>query len=475
MTRNKILAYAIGPIGSGILGLISLPIITWFFSVEDVGRISMLQVVASFSVLLFCLGLDQAYTREYHEVKDTPQLLKLTLMPGLILTVIVYSFIFFIKPTLVSEWLYEIPSVYLSVISISCFILSIISRFLSLVLRMQEKALAFSMSQLLPKIIFLIFIISTVWLGFKKDIYTLVTAHFLSILAVFLVFSWNTRKEWLASFKYRFNWLRFKPLLLFGLPLVIGGLASWGLNVMDRLFLRGLSTFSELGVYSVTMSIVAVATVFSGIFNTIWAPLVYKWIKTEEVNLSKIDEISEHLLAAIYFIVVLSGLFSWVLPFFLPKEYAAIQYLITPCLLAPLFYTLSETTSVGIAIARKTGYSMLASIFAMLSNAIGNYLLVPEMGALGAAISTAISFWIFYILRTELSCKVWRKTPITKTYSVTLLLLTTVIVDSMFFEKIILSIIIWLLLAIVGLILFKSSLELAFIKAYKSYVKNNPI
>ena len=57
MTRNKILSYAVGPIGSAAIGFITLPIITWFYSVEDIGRISMLQVVASFSVLLFCLGL----------------------------------------------------------------------------------------------------------------------------------------------------------------------------------------------------------------------------------------------------------------------------------------------------------------------------------------------------------------------------------------------------------------------------------
>lgn len=467
MNKKTILNYAIGPIGSGILGLVSLPIITWFFSVEDIGRISMLQVVVSFSVLLFCLGLDQAYVREYHEVDYTPELLKLTLLPGLILTLAAYSLIFIINPTLVSHWLYEIPSVYLSVISITCLVISIISRFLSLVLRMQEQALAYSMSQLLPKVIFLIFVISTVWLGFKKDIYTLVTAHFLSILSVFLLFSWNTRKEWLASFKYKFNWLRFKPLLLFGLPLIVGGLASWGLNVMDRLFLRGLSTFAELGVYSVTMSIAAVATVFSGIFNTIWAPLVYKWVKTEAVNLNKIDEISEHLLAAIYFIIVLSGLFSWVLPFFLPKEYAAIQYLITPCLLAPLFYTLSETTSVGIAIARKTSYSMLASILAMLSNAIGNYLLVPEMGALGAAISTAFSFWFFYILRTELSCKVWRDIPRVKSYSIITALLIFTIFNSMFMSSYPLLIIFWFFAILLGFYIFNASIKLAYQQLYK--------
>lgn len=471
MNNRTVLGYAVGPIGSGILGLISLPIITWFFSVEDVGRISMLQVVVSFSVLLFCLGLDQAYVREYHEVEATPELLKLTLLPGLILTLAAYSLIFITNPTLVSQWLYEIPSVYLSFISITCLAISIISRFLSLVLRMQERALAYSMSQLLPKIIFLIFVISTVWLGFKKDIYTLVTAHFLSILSVFMVFSWNTREEWLASFKYKFNWITFKPLLLYGLPLVIGGLASWGLNVMDRLFLRSLSTFSELGVYSVTMSIAAVATVFSGIFNTIWAPLVYKWVKTEDVNLNKMDEISEHLLAAIYFIVVLCGLFSWILPFFLPKEYAAIQYLITLCLLAPLFYTLSETTAVGIAIARKTRYSMFASILAMLTNALGNYLLVPKMGALGAAISTAISFWFFYILRTELSRKVWRDIPTYKAYVIITMLLCSSIFISLIVKSTYLSITLWSILFTLGIIMFPKSIKLLLNQIEYNYSK----
>lgn len=471
MKLNKILAYALGPIGSGILGLISLPIITWFYSVEDVGRISMLQVVASFSVLLFCLGLDQAYTREYHEVEDTPELLKFTLMPGLILTVMVFGLLFIIKPTLISQWLYEIPSIYLSLISIIFFTLSIISRFLSLVLRMQEKAFAFSMSQLLPKIIFLIFIVSTVWLGFKKDIYTLVTAHFLSISSVFLVFLWNTRREWIASFRYRFNWIRIKPLLLFGLPLVIGGLASWGLNVMDRLFLRTLSTFSELGVYSVTMSIAAIATVFSGIFNTIWTPLVYKWIKAEEVDLSKIDEVSEHLLAAIYFIISISGLFSWILPYFLPKEYTSIQYLITPCLLAPFFYTLSETTSIGIAISRKTSYSMLASVGAMLFNALGNYLLVPSMGALGAAVSTAMAFWFFYVLRTELSCRIWRNIPRKKSYLVISSLVVIVILNSTILLGSNISIIIWIILLLVGLKLFSFSINVLINNSRKFYHK----
>ena len=55
MNKKIILGYALGPIGSGFLGLISLPIITWFYSVEDVGRISMLPSLTS--AVLICSSL----------------------------------------------------------------------------------------------------------------------------------------------------------------------------------------------------------------------------------------------------------------------------------------------------------------------------------------------------------------------------------------------------------------------------------
>lgn len=58
MNKNMILGYLVGPIGIGILSLISLPILTWFYSVDDIGKISMLQMTSSLFVLLFCLGLD---------------------------------------------------------------------------------------------------------------------------------------------------------------------------------------------------------------------------------------------------------------------------------------------------------------------------------------------------------------------------------------------------------------------------------
>ncbi|WP_228153279.1 lipopolysaccharide biosynthesis protein [Acinetobacter indicus] len=193
-------------------------------------------------------------------------------------------------------------------------------------------------------------------------------------------------------FKEKFDWQQFKISLAFGLPLVIGGLASWGLNIMDRLFLRHFSTYTELGIYSITMSVAIVVTIFSGIFNTIWSPMVYKWMSEDKFDYEQIDIVLEYMLAAIYFFIVLTSLFSWIIPYFLPSAYSEIEYLIAVCLLGPLLYTLSEVTGIGIAIVRRTKFSMLCAIVAMLTSAILNYFLVRK---LGAAVSTATAFFVF--------------------------------------------------------------------------------
>lgn len=461
MNKKKILGYAVGPIGSSLIGFITLPIITWLYSAEDIGRISILQVTSNLAILFFCLGLDQAYVRAYHETKNKSQLFKLTFLPGFILLIIFSLLITIVNPGIVSKLLYGINSISLSFISLFCFILAFSTRFLSLILRMQERSLAYSMSQLLSKILFLIFILGLILLDTVKNTYTLIAAYTISICAVYLIFSWNTRKVWFASLFCKIDYTLLQQLVNFGLPLIIAGLASWGLNVMDRLFLRSMSTYTELGIYSITMSIAGAATILSSIFNIIWSPMVFKWINEEnKENINKIDEISNHLLAVIFFIISLSFCFSWVLPFLLPEEYALIQFLITVCLIGPLLYTLSETTAIGITITRRTSFSMYASIGAMLVNMTGNYLLVADMGASGAAISTAIAFLIFYILRTEFSCLVWQKKPRIKTYLILIFIISSSIIN-LIIKNTYITIITGIILLIIGGFIFNKNISLA--------------
>lgn len=420
MTPKKILSFALGPVGGALLGFISLPIITWFFSQEDIGRIAMLNVVVGFCTLFFSLGLDQAYVREFHETNNRPALFKATLLPGLTLLVISLCLLIGYN-NIISLWLFEVDSQLLSLLVALVILSTFISRFLSLILRMNEQGLAYSMSQLLPKLLLIIIILSYVLFSVSKNITNLVLANVTAALLVFLIFAWNTKNEWLTGFREKVDYSYLKSLLSFGAPLIFGGLAFWGLTASDKILLKELSDFEQLGLYSVAVSFAAAATIIQSVFSTVWVPTVYKWAATGE-NLDKIYKVNRYVLLAVIVLFCLAGLFSWVVTFILPSNYSAVQWILISCLGFPLLYTLSETTVVGIGVTRRTKFSLLATLFAFIINLFGNWWLIPIWGAAGAAVSTCVSFWVFLLLRTEFSIYVWKPFPRMQLYSYTALL-----------------------------------------------------
>jgi O-antigen/teichoic acid export membrane protein len=400
-----VLAFSVGPIGAAALGLITLPIVAWLFSPEDIGRLTMLQVTVSFALLLFSLGLDQAYVREFHEVEDKSGLLKAVFVPGFVILVVAL-FAIALSPWSVSELLFGIDSVLLSTLLYASVLLAFGSRFLSLILRMQERGLAFSVSQLLPKFLFLLIVLGYLWLGAEAVFDNLIMANFISLTAVFLVFAWNTRKDWIPALTATIDKAKQNQMIRYAIPLIGSGVAFWGLTAMDKVLLRSLSTFEELGVYSVAVSFAGAALVFQAIFSTVWAPVVYKWA-AEGVEPQKIKNVMDYVTLAVVVIWSLAGMISWVVTYILPPEYNQVQYILLAAMAYPLLYTLSESTGVGIGIKRKTMFSLLAAIVSLIVNGIGNWLLIPIYGAAGAAMASAVAFFIFFAIRTEASSKLW--------------------------------------------------------------------
>ena len=406
LNARKILFFSLGPIGGAALGLVTLPIITWLFSPEDIGRLTMLQVTVNFSLLLFSLGLDQAYVREFHEVQDKQGLLKSVFAPGFMILLLVLVGLA-LSPWSPSLLLFDIDSLFLNALLYATILLSFGSRFLSLILRMQERGLAFSMSQLLPKLLFLLIVLGYVWLGVESVFENLIMANFLALLAAFVIYVWNTRKDWMPVFSCTIDKVKQLQMIRYAIPLIGSGVAFWGLTAMDKIFLHSLSTFEELGIYSVSVNFAGAALVFQAIFSTVWIPVVYKWA-TEEFDSLKIKNVIDYVTLAVVIIWSLAGMFSWVVAYILPPEYNNVQYILLAAMAYPLLYTLSESTGVGISIRRKTMFSLLAAIVALIANTIGNWLLIPIYGAKGAAMASTVAFFIFFTIRTEASSKLWK-------------------------------------------------------------------
>jgi O-antigen/teichoic acid export membrane protein len=107
---------------------------------------------------------------------------------------------------------------------------------------------------------------------------------------------------------------------------------------------------------------------------------------------------------------------SWLIDYALPSQYAEVKYLVMCSIAQPLLYALSEVTSVGINIMRRTMLSVWSTLVAFLTNLGLNLWLVPSFGASGAVVANAIAFLVFFVARTESSAFVWRQFPRVKLY-----------------------------------------------------------
>jgi O-antigen/teichoic acid export membrane protein len=452
MNVTKVLAFSIGPIGASLLGLVTLPIIAWFFAPEDLGRLSMLQVVISFSVLLFTLGLDQAYVREFHEVDSKTGLLKAVVMPGLLLLVLV-TFTILLLNWPVSKLLFDIDSFLLTVLVFFSIFVSFFSRFLGLILRMQERGLAYSMSQLLPKLFLLIIVLCYVYFDVEPRFHNLMIANALALMVVLLVFAWNTRKIWVLVFSTQIRKAKLNEMLMYSIPLVGSAIAYWGLTSMDKVFLRALVGFDELAIYAIAVTFAGAALVFQAIFSTVWAPTVYKWA-AEGVDPKKIKNIIDYVTLGIVCIWALAGMFSWLLAYILPPTYRSVPYILLAAMANPLLYTLAQATGIGVGIKRKTMFTLIAAISALIVNALGNWYLIPSYGAAGAALASAIAFMIFFIIRTESSAALWIRFDNKRMYGLIISMVALSFVVNIWQLDKWLMAILYTIMLLVGLLLF---------------------
>lgn len=427
MDIKKLSGYALGPIGSAVAGIISLPLISWYFPAEDIGRIVLLQTVSALTLTLAGLGLDQAYIREYHAAPDKAALFKAVFALPLTLALAFSAAVALLLPAWPSEAVFEIGSTPLGLLCLVFFTVSLLSRYFALILRMNERSFAFSFSQLTPKILILLIIAAYVAAGLPKNTLTLVSAYVLAQAATVAVLVLQTRRELNAAAAAPFSAPLLKESLRYGMPLALGGLAYWCFTSIDRFLLKELSGLSELGIYSMAVSFGAVALIFQNIFSVIWAPMVFRWVK-ENTNLDKIGGITASMTDLIAALICTVGIFSPLAAWILPPKYEAVQFILLSSMLFPLLYTLTEVTGIGINVSRKTWLITVFSVLALAVNAALLHLLVPALGARGAAMATAVSFWVFSVLKSEASARLWLPLPRARLYGTTFVCLAVCLV-----------------------------------------------
>ncbi|WP_160054016.1 lipopolysaccharide biosynthesis protein [Shewanella litoralis] len=417
MNLKKILSYSFGPLGGAFFSFITLPLIANYFTVEDVGRYSILQVTLSLGVIIFSLGLDQAFVREYHECDNKNNLAKVMMLPNVIffpILMLLFCFIPIISFTL------DFDDKFSSITIALTLCLLIFNNQLAYIFRMEEKGFIYSLTIIIPKFVFFITILLLIYWYEIFNFGYLVLAYFLSVMGTTLVSILCLNRDFFGCFKSGVDFVKLKEMLHFGLPLIVAGLAYTGLTTLDRYFIKSLSTLHEVGIYALAIGFASIAGIFSSIFSSMWHPIVYRWV-SEGVKITKIVISIEVMILFLSFSWSSFGVLSFVLKSFVPDSYTDLNFLFVAAVGVPLIYMLSEVTQVGIGISRRTSFSIIASVVALVVNVVLNFIFIPAYGASGAAIATLVAFFVFFTIRTESSVFLWQSFPRGKVYVILIL------------------------------------------------------
>jgi O-antigen/teichoic acid export membrane protein len=418
MKKSSLGWFTLGSLASSSLSFISIPIIAWTFADADIGKAALLISVTGLLNIIFTLGLDQSYAREFHETHDQGALLLTAAAPGLALFAVLGALLLAVQPTWLSWVLFGEHSLALSLFVLGYLFVVLLSRFLSLSHRMREDGKNYALSFLFAKFVF-VALICLAYAKPSRGLFELLAAHGASVTVGLVYLVVTTRSLWSRLRSLQIDPQLLRRMLGFGLPMATSGLLFWGLEGVDKFMLRSSASFSALGVYSIALSISAMANVATSMFTTIWVPVVYRWVADKQ-DLSRIDMVIRHTLAGAVFLIGATGALSWLLEFALPEQHRVVQHLITACMLWPLLYALSETTGLGIAMTRSSRLGFAAAALSLAVNVGLNLVLLPRLGANGAATSLAVSIWVFMALRTEISHRIWRPVPRRGLYSWTL-------------------------------------------------------
>lgn len=417
MKIKSVLLFSLGPLGNALLSLGALPIVAWYFEPEDIGRFSILQILITFSFLIFSLGLEQAYVRDYHSANKKGELLKATLFPGLIFLTVFIS-LSLPYANYISQFIFSINSYKLGVLLLILILLSFVVRFFLLTVRMKEMGGVFSLIQIQPKLILLLFIAAASSFDFKFNFSLMLLSQVISYGVSIVAVTVLLKNHITSALSSTFNSKIFIESLRFGSPLVVSSLCLWATSSLDRILLKEYTDLNTLAIYTMAVNFAGAALIFQVVFSTVWGPQVYKAIARG--NCTKfIDKVTINIVyfAGIFF--SLTALFSWCVPLFLPDTYAGVEKIIVCAMAYPLFYTMSECTSIGLSIKKRSDLITYTTFVALLLNFSLNFVLIPMLGEKGAAISSVVSFWVLFMLKTYFSSRLYKQKLGTEIYVIT--------------------------------------------------------
>lgn len=383
---------------SFVIGFIASPISTRLFVPEELGKINYFNTYASLFASICYLGLDQAFVRFYREPPGRSTragMFTFCAATSLGFSVLSSAALFLGWRGISAQVAGEADvSIFLCLCLFS--LCSVLFRYLSLSYRMEQNAKLYTLQGVLYVLVTKIAYLAV---GFGNAQGKAAILALTALTGLFtLVFVVIQRRRFDPGFAAQVDRPFVREMALYAAPLIPMTLISWLNSSVSQIILRQLMGLAAIGIYTSALTLASTVNIIQTGFNTYWAPYVYENYQSG----NKRRFFTVHRLMACALTLFALGVTLLQDPVFLllgPKYRSSVVFF--PFLfLSPICYCLSETTGMGIGIAKKTYWNTLIFLVSVALNLGVSVLLIPALGELGAALASAAAAVAFLLLRT---------------------------------------------------------------------------
>lgn len=386
------------------ISIITTPIITRLVLPNDYGEWSLFTTYTNVMMAIVLLGLDQAFVRFYY--KDNCVMYKRYLAYTVVKIPMLLSFAFIIISLrfIRSLELFDGNSWTGYIMLYANLLIAIVNRIAQLVLRMEQKGTAYSTLMVVNKLIFVLVVLLLVLATSLRDFIALTLGTLVSQVVVVIVAIYLGRDIWFARVGQEKNLYKLnkREMIVYGLPFIYSALAGDIFNYADKWTIKSIQSYSDVGIYSAAANVVSICAIVQTTFSLLWAPMAMEHYEKEPENKSFFVKANGCITLAMFTVGSLVVCFKDIIVYLLGEEYRLAATVIPFLLFNPIMTTISETTIYGVNFRNKTWYHAIITTIAAVLNIILNAILVPVFSSEGAAIATAISYVVFYGLRTLL-------------------------------------------------------------------------
>ncbi len=388
---SNTLILTVGTFSSKLLVYFLMPLYTAILSAEQYGTADLITNAANLLIPFCCIGITHGVFRF---AADEDENNRVVFSSG-VSVLLVSSAIFLLLSPLISF----IPSFSSYAWLIAFYVVS--SNFHTLAkeyIRAKGRMKLYAVQSILGTALTIAFnLLFLIPMNLGVTGYVLSVAVADAVGTIFLIIYAKLYKDF--SFRFVSN-TKTKEMLKYSLPMMPTTVIWWITNVSDRFMVSYICDLSANGLYSAAYKIPTIIALVAGVFNEAWQLSAISESKDREEVSNFFSAVFERYQAILFLgcsvLIPFTPLATRIL---LNESYFTAWTFMPVLLVATVFSSLVTFIGTIYTVKKKTTMSLITAAVGAGLNIVLNFLLIPKMGAQGAGIATALSYFAVFVFR----------------------------------------------------------------------------